>query len=148
VAKEKSAEKLKLEIISKDGTVVLSEMVELVTFPGESGSFTVMYDHTPFLSSLKYGYIKYKIKEHDTNYKFVTVIGGFCEVNNNNISVITNAAEKLDDLDVERAKESRNRAEKRIKDNREKLDIARAEVSLKRAVARISAYEESVRHAD
>ena len=51
---------IKLEIVTKDGKLVFSDYIEMANFPGEAGTFTILPGHTPFMSSLKTGYIKYK----------------------------------------------------------------------------------------
>jgi F-type H+-transporting ATPase subunit epsilon len=131
--------RIKLEIVSKDGNIVLSKMVEMANFPGESGVFTIMEGHTPFMSTLKYGFIKYKENHENVKYEVCSVMGGFCECKNDEVNVITDAAELVSNLDISRANESKKRAEERLKRNKEEVDFVRAEMSLKRALSRIEA---------
>ena len=74
---------LKLRIIAPDRLVYEGE-VEKVTLPGIVGSFTVLNNHAPIISSLDKGKIAYKDKEGLTE---VPVRSGFAEVNDNVLSI-------------------------------------------------------------
>jgi F-type H+-transporting ATPase subunit epsilon len=74
---------LKLRIIAPDRLVYEGE-VEKVTLPGTVGSFTVLNNHAPIISSLDKGKIAYKDKEGLTE---VPVRSGFAEVNDNVLSI-------------------------------------------------------------
>ncbi|MBO7050436.1 MAG: ATP synthase F1 subunit epsilon [Bacteroidaceae bacterium] len=74
---------LKLRIIAPDRMVFEGE-VESVTLPGTVGSFTVLNNHAPIISSLDKGKIAYK----DTNGTAeVAVESGFAEVRDNVLSI-------------------------------------------------------------
>ena len=74
---------LRLRIIAPDRLVYEGE-VEFVTLPGTVGSFTVLDNHAPIISTLERGKIAYK----DANGKAdITVKSGFAEVQNNVLSV-------------------------------------------------------------
>ena len=74
---------LKLKIIAPDRLVFEGE-VESVTIPGTLGSFTILNNHAPIISSLEKGKIAYK----DTNgIMEVAVESGFAEVRDNTISI-------------------------------------------------------------
>jgi F-type H+-transporting ATPase subunit epsilon len=93
--------------------------------------------HTPFLTTLKTGIIRYTDasgKEH-----FVFVSGGFAEALPDKVTVLAESAEVSTDIDVKRAKEALARAEKRLveKRTREDIDFARARAALERATVRI-----------
>ena len=74
---------LKLRIIAPDRLVYEGE-VEKVTLPGTVGSFTVLNNHAPIISSLDKGKIAYKDKEGLTE---VSVLSGFAEVKDNVLSI-------------------------------------------------------------
>ena len=137
-AKSNEYEFINLEIVTKDGNIVYSDKVAMVNFPGVEGVFTVMGGHTPFLSTLRIGEIKYKLSDEDLIYKYATVIGGICEVNGDKINVITNACELAEKIDVKRAENSKQRAEERLKNPTEEIDVKRADYSLQRANIRIA----------
>lgn len=72
-----------LEISSPEATLV-KMMVGSVTLPGAAGSFEVLKDHAPLISSLDPGIIKYST---GTEERTLSVKSGFVEVRNNKVSV-------------------------------------------------------------
>ena len=74
---------LRLRIIAPDRLVYEGE-VESVTLPGTLGSFTVLYNHAPIISSLDMGKITYKDADGATD---IAVKSGFAEVKDNILSV-------------------------------------------------------------
>lgn len=73
-----------LEIITPDRKVFEGE-VDLATFPGSDGSFQVLNNHAPIISSLAKGELIYKTKEGS---KILHVDGGVVEVKNNRAIVL------------------------------------------------------------
>jgi F-type H+-transporting ATPase subunit epsilon len=71
--------------------------------------------------------------------QYVFVSGGFAEALPDKVTVLAESAEKMEDIDPERAKEAMKRAEERLAADRakEKVDIARAKAALERAMIRI-----------
>ena len=76
---------------------------------------------------------------NDGQVKKAAVMGGFIEIQKDRITVMAENAEWPDEIDVERAKAAKKRAEERLQKKDAGLDTARAEAALKRAMARISA---------
>lgn len=74
---------LKLRIIAPDRMVFEGD-VESVTLPGTVGSFTVLNNHAPIISSLESGKIVYKDANGQTD---IVVRSGFAEVNHNILSI-------------------------------------------------------------
>jgi F-type H+-transporting ATPase subunit epsilon len=130
------AENIHLEVVTPE-KIVVSEDAQIVASPGSLGEFGVLNGHTPFLTTLKTGIIRYT----DANGKerFVFVSGGFAEALPDKVTVLAESAERRSDIDLERAKEALARAEKRLAEDRakEKIDFARARGSLERATVRI-----------
>jgi len=131
------ASTIKLEIVTPD-RVVLSEDVEYVGVPGVMGQFGVLKNHIPFLSALSIGSLYYK-KDGETKYVFVA--GGFAEVDGDSITILAEAAERAEEIDIERARKAKERAEKRLQEQRENIDYARAKAALMRAIQRIHTKE-------
>jgi F-type H+-transporting ATPase subunit epsilon len=124
----------RLDIITPD-RVVYRGQVKSFTAPGDLGSFQVLYNHAPLLSSLSVGEMKFV--DSGDNVVYYSTSGGFVEVRNNRVLALVQTAEQSDEIDVTRAKEAKERAEKRIKDRKPETDIERAKVALTRAVNRI-----------
>jgi F-type H+-transporting ATPase subunit epsilon len=130
------AEKIQLEVVTPTGPVV-SEQVEIVTAPGIDGDFGVLANHAPLLSTIKIGALSYK---SGNTSEFLMVSGGFCEVSNNKITFLVEAAERGRDIDVDRAMRAKERAEKRVAESdrqQETYNAARAQAALQRALARL-----------
>jgi F-type H+-transporting ATPase subunit epsilon len=130
------AEKINLEVVTPKGAIV-SEEVDIVTAPGFAGEFGVLANHAPFLSTIKIGTLRYK---KDGTENELMVSGGFCEVSNNKITFLVESAERGHEIDVDRALQAKERAEKRIlqaREQQEKFDRTRAEAALQRALARL-----------
>lgn len=128
------AETVKLEIVTPEKYVV-SEDVQIVMAPGELGEFGVLSGHTPFLTSLQIGKIRYRDtgdKEH-----IVFVSGGFTEALPDRVTILAESAELQDDIDVERARSALKRAEKRLSTFESNLDADRAKAAMTRAMTRI-----------
>ena len=130
------AEKINLEVVTPKGAIV-SEEVDIVTAPGFAGEFGVLANHAPFLSTIKIGTLRYK---QDGTENELMVSGGFCEVSNNKITFLVESAERGHEIDVDRALQAKERAEKRLlqaMEKQEKFDRTRAEAALQRALARL-----------
>ncbi|MBT3177299.1 MAG: F0F1 ATP synthase subunit epsilon [Desulfobacula sp.] len=128
------AEKLFLEVVTPQKAIV-SEEVEIVVAPGSEGEFGVLKGHTTFLTSLKIGTLRYKDTKGKERFLFIN--GGFAEVLPNKVTILAESAERRQNIDVERAKMAKDRAEKRLSEKREDTDIVRAEAALRRAVHRL-----------
>ena len=131
---------IKLEIVTPDKAVV-SEDVQIVMAPGSLGEFGVLAGHTPFLTTLKSGIIRYADAQGTEQYVFVN--GGFTEALPDRVTVLAESAEKRKDIDLNRAKAAQQRAEKRLEEarTREDIDADRAKAALARAVVRINLAE-------
>lgn len=130
------AENIRLEVVTPEKEVV-NAMAQIVMAPGSLGEFGVLSGHTPFMTSLKTGAIHYRDENGKDQYVFVS--GGFAEALPDKVTVLAESAEKMEDIDPQRAKEAMERAEKRLADERakEEIDRARARAALERAVVRI-----------
>lgn len=128
---------IRLEVVTPEKPVVNDE-AQMVVAPGSQGEFGVLVGHTPFLTTLKTGIVRYTDangKEH-----FIFVSGGFAEALPDKVTILAESAERRSDIDLDRAKEAMERAEKNLADaNRlENIDRERAKSALDRAIFRIS----------
>ena len=127
---------LNLEIITPEKPV-FKDQIEAVTIPGTMGSFQVLKDHAPLISSFDVGIIKVK---NNSKENFFTTSGGTIEVNENQVLVLADSIENINDIDENRAEKARQRAEERLKKkSEENIDEARARAALNRALNRLNA---------
>ncbi len=130
---------LSLEILTPDKLSYSSE-VHAVTVPGTVGSFQILFNHAPLLSTFEIGVIKIEVSSDKTVY-FATG-GGTIEILDNKIKILADSLEAVSNIDVERAKRALTRAQNRLeKKHTEKIDASRAEAALARANNRIKIYE-------
>lgn len=130
------ADNIRLEVVTPEKEVV-NEMAQIVMAPGSLGEFGVLPGHTPFMTSLKTGGIHYRDESGKDQYVFVS--GGFAEALPDKVTVLAESAEKMEDIDPERAQAAMKRAEERLAEGRakEEVDRARARAALERALMRI-----------
>lgn len=137
------AENIRLEVVTPEKAIV-SEEAQIVMAPGELGEFGVLAGHTPFMTSLKLGSVRYD--DAGGNERFVFVSGGFAEALPDRVTILADSAERRKDIDVERAKAAQQRAEERLaKEDDIEIDYVRARAALMRAIHRIRLAE--TRHA-
>jgi len=129
------AEKLFLEVVTPQ-KVIVSEEAEMVVAPGSEGEFGVLKGHTTFLTSLKLGTLRYKDVNGKERVLFIN--GGFAEVLPDKVTILAESAERRKDIDVERAKKAKERAEQRLASKTADTDIVRAEAALRRAIQRLN----------
>jgi F-type H+-transporting ATPase subunit epsilon len=136
------AEKIQLEVVTPD-RLVTSEAVDIVMAVGTLGEFGILANHVPFLTPLQAGELRYR---KDNQLEHMVVTGGFAEVSNNKVTILAEAAEKAKEIDLDRARRARERAEKRLAQAKsEAIDYARAEAALKRALLRLNVVEKTQR---
>lgn len=129
------AENIRLEVVTPEYSVV-SEEAQIVMAPGELGEFGVLSGHTPFMTSLKIGAVKYE--DAGGTERFVFVSGGFAEALPDRVTILADSAERRRDIDLDRAKSAMERAERRLaKEGDEEIDFVRAKAALMRAVNRL-----------
>lgn len=127
------AEKLTLEVITPERKV-LSQAVDEVIVPGMDGELGILPDHTPLISRLQTGVLTFRT---GTERQLLHVSGGFVEVLPGHVSVLSDVAERPEEIDLERAQRARERAERRLATLGEDIDFRRAELKLQRAMIRI-----------
>jgi len=131
---------IKLEVVTPE-KVVVSDETQIVASPGVLGEFGVLIGHTPFLTTLKTGIIRYT--DLDQKERLVFVSGGFAEALPDKVTVLAESAERRKDINLERARAALERAEKRLGEDRsrEDIDFLRARLALERAITRIKLAE-------
>lgn len=127
--------KLHLKITTHE-KVVFDEDVDEISSRSTEGSFGVLPGHIPFMCPLDIGVTKI-IK--DGKAQNFTTMGGIFQLQGNEALILTNAAEKAEEIDVERAMDAKKRAQERLEEEADTTDVQRAEIALARALARLKA---------
>ncbi len=97
---------IRCEIVSQDRMVFEGD-ADIVIVPGVSGEMGILQNHAPLLTTLKYGFLKVRYQGEE---QIFTVAGGVVEVQPDIITVLADAAENVQEIDVARAEEARQRA--------------------------------------
>ena len=134
--------RLFLEIVTPE-KIVVSQEVDSVVAPGTDGEFGVLPGHIHFLTGIVPGELRYNT---GAGKESMTVTTGFAEVSNDKVSILVDAAEKVSEIDAERARQAMERARERLgKDIRtEDIDTLRAEAALIRAIMRVRVVEKAI----
>jgi F-type H+-transporting ATPase subunit epsilon len=127
------ADTLHLQIITPDKRLV-HEDADQVQIPGKSGYLGILPGHAPLITELKAGELSYG-KGGNTQYLAVT--WGFAEVLPDKVTILTDAAERAEDIDVKRAQEAKSRAEQELREGSPELDYAAVNRALRRAEVRL-----------
>lgn len=131
-----------LEIVTPQGGVVSSK-VEEAYLPGSQGDFGVLPGHAPLLTSLRIGALHYR---QDNQVHDVAVNRGFAEVTPGRATILTDTAELAGEIDLERARAARARAEERMRGLSKDDPAYRQEAeALERARVRIRVAEKAPR---
>ncbi len=127
------ADMFKLEIVTPDKLVV-DEVAEEVQIPGRSGYLGVLPGHAPLITEVGLGEISYRTPGGT---RYLSVAWGFAEVLPDKVTILAETAERPDDIDVDRARKAKERAEQRLRQGGAELDYDRAQTALLRANARL-----------
>ncbi len=129
--------KLKLEVISPDRTFYEGEvdMVEIKTTLGEMG---ILKGHIPLTAIVEPGVLRIKT---DGEIKKAAVLSGFIKIVDDNVTLLAESCEWPDEIDLNRANESKIRAERRLKGGDSSINVIRAEMALRRSLVRIELAE-------
>ena len=98
---------IRCEIVSQDRTVFQGD-VDIVVLPGAAGEMGVLPHHAPVLAILKYGVIKVR---KDGKEELFAVAGGLAEVQPDIVTILADAAENVEEIDITRALAAKKRAE-------------------------------------
>jgi F-type H+-transporting ATPase subunit epsilon len=131
---------LKLEIVTQERRVYSADDVEMVVAPGSEGEMGILPRHAPLITSLQEGVMR--VKRAAGREEVLAIHGGFMEVLPDRVTVLADAAERAEEIDLARAEEARQRAEELMKQRREdKVDYVRMETALRRSLVRLKAAE-------
>jgi len=128
----------RLEIVTPERKVY-SDDVDMLIVKGELGDLGILPNHAPLATPLA---ISIATIRKDGIEQKVAISGGFLEVGNNKAIILAETAELPEDIDLDRARKAKERAEQRLahKSNGE-FDIIRVETALQRAMNRINLSE-------
>lgn len=128
-----------INIATPEGKMFSGE-ISSCTAQGVNGKFQVLTDHAPLISMIDVG--EMKIEMENSKIEYLSTSGGFLEIENNEMNIVVETAEWAKDIDVDRAKAAKDRAEKRM-DEKSDIDVDRASAALMRALSRLNVASKS-----
>lgn len=126
-----------LEVITAERLVLQKEINSLIV-PGVQGYLGVYPKHAPFITELAPGVVTYTL---DGEKKKLAVSGGYLEVFRDKATILADAAELPEEIDIDRAKRAKERAERRLRQHEPGINVVRAELAIRRALARLKTAE-------
>jgi F-type H+-transporting ATPase subunit epsilon len=127
------ADTFQLEIVTPEKKVV-DTSAEEVQIPGKNGYLGVLPGHAPLITELAVGEIIYRAGATEHR---LAVAWGFAEVLPDKVTILSETAERPSEIDVERARKAKERAEERLASGDNTIDVERALDSLQRAESRL-----------
>jgi F-type H+-transporting ATPase subunit epsilon len=112
----------------------VDESVDEVQIPGADGYFGVLPGHTPLLAMLGAGELWYR---QGTDIHYALIAFGFAEVQPDRVIILSQIAERPEEIDVKRAEASRDRAQTRVSRPDMDMDAERARISLLKSLVRL-----------
>ncbi|MBI2909832.1 MAG: F0F1 ATP synthase subunit epsilon [Chloroflexi bacterium] len=134
---------LNVEIITAERKVYSGD-ADMVIAPGAEGQLGILPHHAPLLTSLHPGELRVRKGDEEVA---MCLTGGFMEVLKDKVSILADACERAEEIDIERAEAALRRAEERLKHPGPEIDHARAEAALRRSLARIRIAEKMKKRA-
>ena len=127
------ADTFQLEIVTPEKKVV-DTAAEEVQVPGKNGYLGILPGHAPLITELSVGEITYR---DNAGAQRLAVAWGFAEILPNKVTILAETAERPSEIDVERARKAKERAEQRLTSGDANVDVDRALGALHRAEARM-----------
>ncbi|MCK5084430.1 MAG: ATP synthase F1 subunit epsilon [Candidatus Pacebacteria bacterium] len=127
--------KINLRIITPE-KIAYKDKADQITLPTGNGEITVMTNHIPLISTMKHGELVIK---NDGKEIPMAVCNGFIEVKKNNVTIMTDIAERVEEIDEQLAKEAKKRAKELLAEKDKMSDVAFADATalLEKSLARI-----------
>ena len=130
------ARTFKLNIITPDKDF-FNDDVEMVIVRTVEGDMGILGNHEPVVAPLAIGGIRVRKNENE-EFVEASCSGGFINIAEDKVDVVTDSAEWADEIDLERAETSLERAKERFNSRNDSIDVMRAKLSLTRAMNRIN----------
>ena len=127
-----------VDIVSPSKQIFSGAVISL-SAPGTQGNFQILFNHADFLTSLTYGEIKLVIE--DGNVDHYATSGGFLEVKNNKVIILTETIEKSDEIDISRSREYLLSLKKVLDEKPKDIDPEQIRNSISKAQNRIKVAE-------
>nr|QWW92709.1 ATP synthase CF1 epsilon subunit [Tayloria sp. 49123] len=130
---------LNLRVMAPNRIVWNSEVQEII-LSTNSGQIGILPNHAPLLTALDIGIIKIRVNE---KWSTMALMGGFAIINNNQMTILVNEAEKANEINLQEAQEAFQIAQIKLSQADGRKQTIEANLTLKRAKARLEAIQTS-----
>nr|YP_009136244.1 AtpE [Orthotrichum obtusifolium]YP_010188928.1 AtpE [Orthotrichum stellatum]AKC99462.1 AtpE [Orthotrichum obtusifolium]QZJ47731.1 AtpE [Orthotrichum stellatum] len=128
---------LNLRVMAPNRIVWNSEVQEII-LSTNSGRIGILPNHAPLLTALDIGIIKIRLNE---KWSTMALMGGFAMIDNNQMTILVNEAEKANEINLQEAQEAFQMAQAKLSQANGRKQAIEANLTLKRAKARLEAIE-------
>ena len=128
---------IQCNIVSPEGELFSGE-VEMLSAEGGAGEIAITPRHAPLLTNLKPGPVKLTLEGGE---EVFFASGGFLEVQPGEVTLLTDVAERADDIDSAAAERAKELAERELEDQKADMDYSMAAANLAEAAARLKALQ-------
>ena len=124
-----------LEIVTPEKKVVDTAATE-IQIPGKNGYLGILPGHAPLITELAVGEVAFRVGNNNEEQR-LAVAWGFAEVLPDKVTILAETAERPSEIDVDRARKSKERAEQRLSSGDTNVDIERSLNALHKAETRL-----------
>lgn len=126
---------LNIRVITPDRTIWDAEAEEAI-IPSTTGQIGILKDHAPLLTALDIGVMTVRI---DKIWTPIVLMGGFAEIENNQLTILVNGAEEASDIDADSAEKNLSQALEDLNKAQSEREKINAKQNLRKAKARLQA---------
>tara|TARA_B110000263_G_scaffold235277_1_gene233612 strand:- start:478 stop:903 length:426 start_codon:yes stop_codon:yes gene_type:complete len=125
---------MRLEIVSAEKNIY-SDEVNAVVAPSIEGEIAILDNHAPLLTSLQPGEVR--IIKNSVEDTFLYLSGGFIEVLGNHVTILADAAERVEEIEESKVQEAIKQAEEQINTSQSDIDLAKTLASMRKDQIRL-----------
>jgi len=122
--------------------LVYSGEVDSLVIPGQDGYFGVLPNHAPMVSTLEIGELKIK---NDNQEYYYAIEGGFCEISNNKVIILTSSAQSADEIDDTTARVLLQKSREKFHSKLEDKEILQTHIAIRKANVQLEVSRHKVR---
>jgi F-type H+-transporting ATPase subunit epsilon len=126
---------LKIRVITPD-KIILNTSSEAIVLPSTSGQLGILTDHAPLITALEIGVLRFK---SENDWSPIILLGGFAEIENNEVTILVNGVEEVSTIDIVSAKKDLDLASEELLKAETSKSKIEASQKLKKASARVQA---------
>ena len=125
---------LSLDIVTPERVVLSEDGFDIVVAPGIEGELGLLPRHAPLMTMLEIGELRARRGAEEMH---LAIAGGFLEIRDNRVTILADAAERSEEIDIARAEDARRRAEEAMANRHAELDVAMVLAEARRAEVRV-----------